>query len=566
MTQGVHPMSEAKEEAKIVLQSTGSDAGTGPIAPIHPSSRSNWLFHCQHLLLTFKPLKHLFLARGWLPLREYRKWPPKISIAFLNDDLLLRIFSLNTLTDADIVQKIFSTNEYSLITARHTSQVCAGWRFLMLGSSVFWANSINLKHLDQKNDNWRREILNRTGTSLLSVMGHLPEGRHAAQFFLSLLGNHWMRLQRISVYISDPSVIQDERWLSIQSPAPNLEVFCIEFSSPPTFSTADDVLFSNDAPSINTFITNNINFNFSGRWLSHLRCLDLTSFSISQTFLCSLAEMFALESLGIADVDIHAEDCEWPMIILPKLKRLSLCVNLRTLILLMGCITPTSGCISQYVIWGNPISLPSKEDLILLRRGFSTHFQYFSNLYPTDTISWSMTENIITLNTTLELGGANSAFCFGLEIDGGSPWHGIPDIILHSLCSCGLNSITKLELEMSPDALNICASPFAKLCRSLSSVETMHTDSQTMEVLMQLREDLDGVILFPSLKTIVFDTCADLKCDLIVRFLLQRRDAGVPITEFDLSDCNSSHLDRLLFLGGINGLNVKWKEEIQYGI
>src|SRR6266567_3695438 len=93
--------------------------------------------------------------------------PP--SISRLNDDLLWRIFNLNTLTDTDFIGKFSGKPEFSLVTARHTSQVCTSWRSLILPSSSLWANTINLKHLDQKNHNWRREILKRTGDSPISV-------------------------------------------------------------------------------------------------------------------------------------------------------------------------------------------------------------------------------------------------------------------------------------------------------------------------------------------------------------------------------------------------------------
>ena len=84
-----------------------------------------------------------------------------------------------------------------------------------------------------------------------------------------------------------------------------------------------------------------------------------------------------------------------------------------------------------------------------------------------------------------------------------------------------------------------------------------------MESLLQTQEHLDGVILFPRLQTIVFDTDAELQSDVIMQFLLWRRDADVPITDFDLSNCTSPNQDRLLFLEGVYDLDVTWNAEIR---
>ena len=410
----------------------------------------------------------------------------------LYDDLLLHIFNLNTLTDDDLIDNFYWRPEISLVSARHTSQVCTSWRSLTLASSSLWANTINLKHLDQKDDNWRREILTRTGDSLISVMGDLCEGRPTTEFFLSLLGNHWTRLRRIRITIRDRAIGEDKRWLSTQSPAPNLEIFRVYFPSRPAFSTTDDTLFSNMAPSIHTLITSSIDFKLSGRWLSRVRHLSLYDCSVSQTVLFALAEMMALENLhmmGVDITDIGTEDRFWPTIILPNLKRIYLAVKLRTLIVLMGHIAPTSGCISEYESVNNSIPNPSIEEISLLRRGFSSHFQSYSDFRRNMTIPCTMTKDLFDLGNVLR-GDNNIEFYLHIEIDLGSEWHGIPDIILNSLYSCDLSSIKTLELAITNATFNLHLTRFY---RSPSSVATLYTDSQMMELLLQTQERLNGV-------------------------------------------------------------------------
>src|SRR6267143_51188 len=208
-------------------------------------------------------------------IRDYTGLPP---ISMLHDDLLWHIFTFNTLEDDDIIYDYSADS--SLIDTRHTSQVCASWRALILASSSLWANVINLEHLNQKSDDWRNEILRRTDHSFLSVKGNLKEGTPATAFCLFLLSNHWTRIRRLFIKVEDEVITGDERLLSIQRPAPNLEIFHVKFRSCPTFSTTHDILFSNDAPFIHTLITVSLDFNLSGPWLSRVRRLHLSKCSV----------------------------------------------------------------------------------------------------------------------------------------------------------------------------------------------------------------------------------------------------------------------------------------------
>ncbi|KDR69025.1 hypothetical protein GALMADRAFT_256261 [Galerina marginata CBS 339.88] len=112
-------------------------------------------------------------------------------ISRLHDDLLWQVFSLNVLEDTVITYEIYAQSDISLIIARRTSQVCTIWRRVMLSSSLIWAKTINLKHLGQKNDKWRNEVLKRTGNALLSVIGNADEEKRTTEFFMTIWNNHW---------------------------------------------------------------------------------------------------------------------------------------------------------------------------------------------------------------------------------------------------------------------------------------------------------------------------------------------------------------------------------------
>jgi len=129
-------------------------------------------------------------------------------IAKLHRDLLWEIFALN----ADIeegpkgVVNVSDTDDLCrfspLTNTRYTSQVCASWRELIIGSPSLWGNMIDLQALDQGSDTWRNEVLLRTGNSRLSISGDIHRGTQGAQEFLVLLlKDHWVRISRVHVRI-----------------------------------------------------------------------------------------------------------------------------------------------------------------------------------------------------------------------------------------------------------------------------------------------------------------------------------------------------------------------------
>jgi len=74
-------------------------------------------------------------------------------IAKLDCDVLGRIFAINT------AKEKLTRGEYDyddllrrspLTTARHTSQVCASWRQLIIGSTSLWGSIFDLEFLNQK--------------------------------------------------------------------------------------------------------------------------------------------------------------------------------------------------------------------------------------------------------------------------------------------------------------------------------------------------------------------------------------------------------------------------------
>ena len=113
-------------------------------------------------------------------------------IAKLDRDVLWQIFALNAVIE-ELPEGVYTYNDLlrrsPLTTARHTSQVCASWGQLIIGSPSLWGSILDLEFLNQKSDTWRKEVLLRTGNSELSISGdifhHDDDG--IAEFFELLL-------------------------------------------------------------------------------------------------------------------------------------------------------------------------------------------------------------------------------------------------------------------------------------------------------------------------------------------------------------------------------------------
>ncbi|KAF8802064.1 hypothetical protein BYT27DRAFT_7113497, partial [Phlegmacium glaucopus] len=80
----------------------------------------------------------------------------RASVLRLNNDVLYYIFKLN----ADMF-----SYEDALSNTRKVSQVCQGWRNIILGSPSMWGRLLDFDSLRWSSDNWQNEVLRRSGSS-----------------------------------------------------------------------------------------------------------------------------------------------------------------------------------------------------------------------------------------------------------------------------------------------------------------------------------------------------------------------------------------------------------------
>jgi len=184
------------------------------------------------------------LQKSSLPLQPRKYIGDGSPILKLHDDLLWSIFDWNANMTEDKPATIFFFPKTRALTTTHqSSQVCQRWRRILLYASSLWGNSLDLDTLSLGNDQWRDEILRRTGISLLSVRSSLQplaitRSKSSREFFYSLFEKNWDRIRILHIsknlLYELNTEIDETRWSRILSfPAKNSEVISI-FVVPPS--------------------------------------------------------------------------------------------------------------------------------------------------------------------------------------------------------------------------------------------------------------------------------------------------------------------------------------------
>ncbi|KDR70523.1 hypothetical protein GALMADRAFT_144794 [Galerina marginata CBS 339.88] len=95
-------------------------------------------------------------------------------------DLQARAPESHAYEDADILSLIFDINaevpsiKDALTFTRIYSQVCRAWRGAALDSTFIWGKLIDLDVLDKGADEWRSEVVKRSGDSPLWIKATAP--------------------------------------------------------------------------------------------------------------------------------------------------------------------------------------------------------------------------------------------------------------------------------------------------------------------------------------------------------------------------------------------------------
>ncbi|KDR81201.1 hypothetical protein GALMADRAFT_208021 [Galerina marginata CBS 339.88] len=342
---------------------------------------------------------------------------------------------------------------------------------------------------------------------------------------------------------------------------------------------SDTIFFADAAPCLHSLIIRAMKFKLSGPWLSQIRRLSLFYCSIAVSELLStLTNMGSLEVLQLGYMELpnpHINQHRWPTVTLPRLKRLFISDTVQTLNIFLGHMAlPLAVCLFADSRSYEPnIDPPTSDDFSIFGKSLVAYFQNHSvQKCQANMLSCAMESELLIVGVLqvpevpfpTHIPRHQFTFNTGPISPGPLPAHALVCTILRSFASSDLSNITILEIDLVNSTLDRSDVDLISFLKALVKVEEIRTRSVMLQMLLDITSD--GFILLPSLHTIYFNSSEDLKSDVIMRFLLQRRDSGVPIKTFDLTSCSSSAPFQLLFLEEIEGLVVRWNQEMRHGI
>ncbi|KDR68310.1 hypothetical protein GALMADRAFT_272715 [Galerina marginata CBS 339.88] len=491
-------------------------------------------------------------------------------VSYLDDDVLLYIFKIN----AHLPGEYRTAGPHPLIVTRMTSQVCRRWRALVVDSPSIWASLIDIDLLNTTTEDWSDEVMRRTGSSLLSVKGNILLPLKTSRSLLSdLLANHWSRIQEFTMWIAPDAL--DSSLLDIfwDKPAPNLEKFSLgynySFVMRLEHSKQRRTLFLGHAPLLRFFHCKILDFDIHrASWISQLRILTLSSPLNFVDVLDVLSRTPHLESLVI-DSDVASAptppSCRHNEIVLPHLHYIQIESLLRNSLILLERIVLSLACDLYLVTKDYDPRKFNGADFTSIHPVISRYVEsYFNSTNVVDfTIAMTGASFIVfPFTRDKTIGRVGMVPPFGLNI---TCYPALPPestaLLLSTFSARQLASVTTLDLLSNGTCDLSPADPmFIGLILSFVAVETLTVSESSIELLNAL--SLDNALVFPGVKTVKLKylTEATLKFDeTIVLFLSRRKDAGVPVHEFDISNWTSKEAINWDFLDEVRGLRVVWK-------
>jgi hypothetical protein len=500
-------------------------------------------------------------------------------IAKLSRDLLWQIFALNADIDAGSkgVVNIFNADDLfrfsPLTTARHTSQVCASWRQLIIGSTSLWGNMIDLESLQQRSDTWRNEVLLRTGDSELSIKGNImPKTQGAKEFLVLILNNHWTRISRIhlGIYNSGRRDWPENAWGALGRPAPCLRSCSIHFEHnlPHAYSSPEFLLFANRAPLLTHFQQHRTPMYFGAPWFANLISLTLNSPTTLAILLEVCTRMRSIQTLRLL-FGKAAPSMEGRLhsVNLPLLTVLDITCSFNASLVFLDHITPAPGC--NLHLFANAKKIPPTE-LVSAQRIIAK----FANNY---FFHRGSTSFFLRLTPKIVSAGDIPAVKFGDD----PPYkegftisvYDLDGILTPLLPLCFATFVPAHFFRVKTLNLN-----FNKVDPTARPLDPLFTDFLAMTALETLELTTNSLVFinslagvnqphFPRLKTLGWLPMARFrespdKTSLIMNFLATRRNIGIPIEILDLTKWHKPSMVQIDIkkLEEVPGLRVVWRE------
>ena len=502
--------------------------------------------------------------------------PVSPPVLMLHDDLLWSIFSW--IANMKPPRKsIFFPEPRALTSTCQCSQVCQNWRRILLHASSLWGNVLDLDALSLGNDNWRNEILRRTGISLLSVSGiQQPLGRSKSsrEFFYSLLEKNWDRIRLLHISHDEQPVnmhgkIDEIRWSRILSfPAKNLESFQLSVSknafpsgSPRILRSNSAGLFNNSAPMLTEVKTSRVQCSTS--FFSHLRTFSMnfqfSEFNVGE-FLNALRKMNLLEELTLTSFfpcPINQQRNSTP-VFLPRLMNINLNGAFHCTAILDN-IQPVAGRILELVVndrtyWEHELWLAA---LGTICRCSKDHFI----TYPTASLCvalWSScVYTVANPHNNLESFSSNSIFALlrlRASLEFSSPYNLAPTIYLQLNIPAGYYGmvLAKNLLSILPSVVMLeCEERTIEKLNRIPGVDRLMKGLEILKLTRMIAYERENFRLF---------TLSNGAPAPLLHFLFKRWETGHPIQLLDLTSCRGieCYPGGMRVLEKLSGLKVIW--------
>ncbi|KAF4609446.1 hypothetical protein D9613_012941 [Agrocybe pediades] len=472
----------------------------------------------------------------------------------LNEDLLLLVF--NTISKEPDVHI-----EHRQAAIRYASQVCQGWRNLILSASSIWGRLIWINPVQRLD--WMQEVLERAETSsslcatveLSGVSWGTQDGFVLSAFTLSALKKIWERLEEVDIDTASDLTdygrkFESGLWHQMETSAPNLRVFAFCDSTWMDRSPSAN-LFNNNAPRLQEFTTHLLIAPQSASWFSHITTLYFIPESIEDV--CNavlwapcLRVLRLGEQLGELDLEIITpEDCDrvasLSPAILPRLARISdlqLSFDQFNALWSSRFVSPAESYTYIRVMMNDDGYDDEGQELKQAKLlGSLSNFFYHhagitsSNIHNHD-LQWYVEAgfDFITIeaqaHTVPEL---YMKLYFDLDDD-----HDSNDWIrfLARAITEYARSTGNFNLHIAGNLEKfLCFDVFDSLLLSLASVEMIRFDLKTLQYYCELEEN--GRPLFPKLQTIHYVLRRGIyaiELKLLKTFLMRRVKAGRPVS------------------------------------
>jgi hypothetical protein len=476
---------------------------------------------------------------------------------------------------------IFFPEPRALTSTCQCSQVCQNWRRILLHASSLWGNVLDLDALSMGNDNWRNEILRRTGISLLSVSGiQQPLGRSKSsrEFFYSLLEKNWDRIRLLHISHDEQPVnmhgkIDEIRWSRIlSSPAKHLESFQLSVSknafpsgSPRILRSNSAGLFNNSAPMLTEVKTSRVHCSTS--FFSHLRTFSMnfqfSEFNVGE-FLDVLRKMNLLEELTLTSYfpsPINQQRNSTP-VFLPRLMDINFNGAFNCAAILHN-IQPVAGRILELVIndrtyWEHELWLAA---LGIICRCSKDYFITYPTASQCVALWGSCVYAVANPHNNLESFSSNSIFALlrlraSLEF---SPYNAAPTIYLQLNIPAGYHGMDGMVLAK-------------KLLAIFPSVVMLECEERTIEKLNRIPgvdHLMKGLEILKLTRMIAYNrenfrlftlSNGALTPAPLLHFLFNRWENEHPIQLLDLTSCRGigCYPGGMRVLDKLSGLKVIW--------